>query len=136
MIELKNVYKEYKSKNGIITKALNNININFPNKGMIFILGKSGSGKSTLLNIIGCMDKVTSGEVFINDILISNISESKLDNYRNSCFGFIFQEHNLIEKLTVYDNLKLSSTLKRLKNKKDDYDKCLSLVSLDNLLVR
>ena len=133
MIELKNVCKEYKAKNGVITKALNNINISLPSTGLIFILGKSGSGKSTLLNLIGCMDKVTSGDVFINTVCVSGLNESKLNNYRNSCFGFIFQEHNLIENFTVYDNLKLPSTLKRLKYKKEDYDKYLSLVSLNDL---
>lgn len=133
MIELKNVYKEYKSSKGVITKALNNINIKLPSSGLIFILGKSGSGKSTLLNLIGCMDKVTSGNILINDKDISKLSESKLNDYRNSCFGFIFQEHNLIEKFSVYDNLKLPCALKKLKYKKDDYDKILNSVSLDNL---
>lgn len=133
MIELKNVCKEYKAKNRIITKALNNINISLPSTGLIFILGKSGSGKSTLLNLIGCMDKVTSGNILINDKDISKLSESKLNDYRNSCFGFIFQEHNLIEKFSVYDNLKLPCALKKLKYKKDDYDKILNSVSLDNL---
>lgn len=133
MIELKNVYKEYKSSKGVITKALNNINIKLPSSGLVFVLGKSGSGKSTLLNLIGCMDKVTSGNILINDKDISKLSESKLNDYRNSCFGFIFQEHNLIEKFSVYDNLKLPCALKKLKYKKDDYDKILNSVSLDNL---
>ena len=133
MIELKNVYKEYKSSEGVITKALNNINIKLPSSGLVFVLGKSGSGKSTLLNLIGCMDKVTSGNILINDKDISKLSESKLNDYRNSCFGFIFQEHNLIEKFSVYDNLKLPCALKKLKYKKDDYDKILNSVSLDNL---
>ena len=73
MIELKNVYKEYKSSKGVITKALNNINIKLPSSGLIFVLGKSGSGKSTLLNLIGCMDKVTSGNILINDKDISKL---------------------------------------------------------------
>ena len=133
MIELKNVYKEYKSSKGVITKALNNINIKLPSSGLVFVLGKSGSGKSTLLNLIGCMDKVTSGNILINDNDISKLSESKLNDYRNSCYGFIFQEHNLIEKFSVYDNLKLPCALKKLKYKKDDYDKILNSVSLDNL---
>ena len=133
MIELKNVCKEYKAKNRVVTKALNNINIKLPSSGLVFVLGKSGSGKSTLLNLIGCMDKVTSGNILINDKDISKLSESKLNDYRNSCFGFIFQEHNLIEKFSVYDNLKLPCTLKKLKYKKDDYDKVLNSVSLDNL---
>lgn len=133
MIELKNICKEYKAKNRVVTKALNNINIKLPSSGLVFVLGKSGSGKSTLLNLIGCMDKVTSGNILINDKDISKLSESKLNDYRNSCFGFIFQEHNLIEKFSVYDNLKLPCALKKLKYKKDDYDKILNSVSLDNL---
>lgn len=133
MIELKNVCKEYKTSNGVITKALNNVNLKLPSSGLIFILGKSGSGKSTLLNLIGCMDKVTSGNILINDKDISHLSESKLNNYRNSCFGFIFQEHNLIENFSVYDNLRLPCTLKKLKYKKEDFDKVLNSVSLNDL---
>ncbi len=133
MIELKNVCKKYKTSNGVITKALNNVNLKLPSSGLIFILGKSGSGKSTLLNLIGCMDKVTSGNILINDKDISHLSESKLNNYRNSCFGFIFQEHNLIENFSVYDNLRLPCTLKKLKYKKEDFDKVLNSVSLNDL---
>ena len=66
MIELKNVSKTYKSKRAANTTALKDISIKFPEKGLVFILGKSGSGKSTLLNIIGGLDKYDSGEIFIN----------------------------------------------------------------------
>lgn len=67
MIELKNVTKIYKSKKGNSTKALNNVNLKFENKGMVFIVGKSGSGKSTLLNLLGGLDSATSGEILVNN---------------------------------------------------------------------
>lgn len=66
MIELKNVSKIYKSKKATNTTALKDISIQFPEKGMVFILGKSGSGKSTLLNVIGGLDKYNSGEMIVD----------------------------------------------------------------------
>lgn len=67
MIELKKITKIYESKKKVKTVALDDVSLNFSNKGMTFILGKSGSGKSTLLNIIGTLDTKTSGDIIIND---------------------------------------------------------------------
>ena len=77
MIEFKNVSKIYKTKKGVETKALNNINIKIGNIGMVFIVGKSGSGKSTMLNLLGGLDNITSGELLINNQNISNFKNWK-----------------------------------------------------------
>ena len=66
MIEIKNLTKIYKSKKGLKTTAINNINLKIANKGMLFITGKSGSGKSTLLNLLGGLDDITEGQILIN----------------------------------------------------------------------
>ena len=94
MTEFKNVNKIYKTKKGIETKALNNINLKIGNIGMVFIVGKSGSGKSTMLNLLGGLDAITSGELLINNQNISNFKNKQYDAYRNTYIGFIFQEFN------------------------------------------
>ena len=101
MLEAVNLSKIYKSKGGNEVKALDNVSVRFPEKGMVFLLGKSGSGKSTLLNLIGGLDKITSGTIEVDGNDISHLSERKMCNYRNSHIGFIFQDYHLIEELTV-----------------------------------
>ena len=107
MIELKNVSKTYKSKKSTNTAALKDISIKFPEKGLVFILGKSGSGKSTLLNIIGGLDKYDSGEVIINGKSTKDFKEKDFDAFRNTYMGFIFQEYNLLENYSIEENIKL-----------------------------
>ena len=116
MIKLENVCKYYK-KGKVETKSLNGINLEIKKKGLISILGPSGCGKTTLLNIIGGLDKITSGKLFINSKDSQNIKETEWDIYRNTIVGFIFQEFNLIEHLNVYDNVALALKLSRYKRK-------------------
>ena len=111
MLEIKNIYKTYSSKNGVTHRALENVSLKFASKGLIFILGKSGSGKSTLLNIIGGLDDYDRGEVLFNGKNMREFKEEDFNYYRNSCIGFIFQEFNLINSLSVYDNVALSLDL-------------------------
>lgn len=103
MIKLKNISKVY--QNGI--KALDNINLNFDNKELVFITGESGNGKSTLLNIIGCLDRASSGTLIINGTDIKFLDSKKISDLRNSYFGFVFQEFYLDDNLNVIDNIKL-----------------------------
>ena len=79
MIELKEVSKIYRSKKSVDTIALKNVNLTLADKGMVFILGKSGSGKSTLLNLLGGLDKPTSGEIFIQGKSMKDFTERDLD---------------------------------------------------------
>ena len=110
MIELQNINKYYKSGQGKF-HALRDINIKFPEKGLVFITGKSGSGKSTLLNIIGGIDAYDSGDLIINDVSTKNFTKKDYNSYRNTYIGFIFQEFNVIKNLTVYENIALSIQL-------------------------
>ena len=88
-------------------KALNNMSIDFPTQGLVFIVGVSGSGKSTLMNMLSGVDVPSEGDVIVNGRSIFKENKNKLFGYRNSYVGLIFQDYNLIEDMNVYDNIKL-----------------------------
>lgn len=117
MFLIKNLTKIYMSK-GEKTKALQNINLSLPDKGLVFITGRSGSGKSTLLNIIGGLDKLTEGSLTYNGIALNKLSEAKLAKYRNKYVGFVFQDFALIETMTVHDNVAISLEMQSKKDEK------------------
>ncbi len=108
MINISNLIKTYKSKKHKNTNALKGINLSLSDKGFVFLLGKSGSGKSTLLNIIGGLDSATSGKVNVDGKELSELSERDFCNYRNFYVGFVFQDYQLINDLTVHQNIALS----------------------------
>ncbi len=110
MIEIKSVSKVYELKNSKSTVALTDVSLSFANHGLYVILGPSGSGKSTLLSLIGGLDTPTSGEILYNNIDITKLSEKELDQYRRNDVSFIFQDHNLIEYLSLKDNSILKSS--------------------------
>lgn len=126
MLELKNVSKSYKN-----TKVLNNVNIKFREKEFVSILGPSGSGKTTLLNIIGGLDKYDEGDLIIDGVLTGNFKENDWDNYRSKRIGFIFQNYNLINHLTVLENVELALLVNGKKNKSKVID-VLKKVGLEN----
>lgn len=111
MIELKNVSKIYKDKNKRKVLALNDVSLKLPDSGMVFIFGKSGSGKSTMLNLISGLDKVTSGDIIVDNKKFSEFKEGDFDGYRGSYLGIIFQDYHLLEELTVRENLALAGDL-------------------------
>ena len=82
MIELKSINKVYQTKTSEV-KALVDVNLSFSETGLVFILGKSGCGKSTLLNIMGCLDRPTSGEFVVDNNNVSQLNSSELDYFRN-----------------------------------------------------
>ena len=92
MLETRNLKKVYKTKKGVSVTALNDVSIKFPEKGLVFLLGKSGSGKSTLLNLLGGLDKYDEGEIIIKGVSSKDFKQSHFDSYRNTYVGFIFQE--------------------------------------------
>ncbi|MDE5566573.1 MAG: ABC transporter ATP-binding protein/permease, partial [Anaeroplasmataceae bacterium] len=136
MLEVKNLRKEYKSKNGVTTKALDDVSLNFPEKGMIFILGKSGSGKSTLLNVCGGLDKADSGEIIIKGKSSKEFSGPDFDSYRNTYVGFVFQEYNVLDEFSVEENIGLALELQNKKRDKEIIDKILSDVDMTNFASR
>ena len=91
MLELKHIAKTYKTAKGVKTEALKDINLRFPQRGMVFVLGKSGSGKSTLLNIIGGLDRYDQGDLIINGISTKKYRDRDWDSYRNHTIGLCFK---------------------------------------------
>lgn len=105
MLKVENLSKHYEIDNGNNVVILNNITINFPNSGIVFVLGKSGSGKTTLLNILESLLRPTSGSVFYDDKDLYKSSNNDLLNYRKKNIGILFQNYNLLDNLTVLENL-------------------------------
>ena len=128
VITLKNVTKVY-GKN-IQTLALNDINLNIKEGSFNAIIGESGSGKSTMLNIIGTLDKPTSGDVIINGKNIIDMDNKKLSKLRNETIGFIFQFHYLLPEFTVIENILMPSLIRNKVNKNRAFE-LLSLVGLE-----
>ena len=114
MIELKDIYKIYSDGDSEI-RALDGISLNITKGEFVAIVGSSGSGKSTCMNIIGCLDIPTSGTYFLNGNDVSKMDEKSLAHIRNRELGFIFQQYNLIPKLTVIENVELPLLYKGLK---------------------
>jgi len=105
ILELKNINKVYGEKSKFPTQVLFDINLAFEEGSFNSIIGQSGSGKSTLLNIIGTLDKATSGKVYIADKDTSTLSRSQLSVVRNNTIGFIFQFHYLLPEFTALENV-------------------------------
>lgn len=116
MIQLVNLNKYYQSGNDKI-HVLKNLNYVFPDTGLIFILGPSGSGKSTLLNLLGGLDNPDSGEIYIENRLLSSFSNKEKNNYLNSYLGFVFQEYNILKDLNLRENISLSLEIQGYKKK-------------------
>lgn len=110
MLELRGVTKVYRV-GGFEQKALSDVSINFRKSEFASILGPSGSGKTTLLNIIGGLDKYTSGDLIINETSTKKFHDKDWDAYRNHRIGFVFQSYNLIPHQTILQNVKLALTL-------------------------
>ncbi|MCQ2027564.1 ABC transporter ATP-binding protein [Clostridium butyricum] len=104
--------EKYYGNRGNITKAIDNISFNVDEGEFVGIMGPSGSGKTTLLNCISTIDTVTTGNIIINDKDITKLKSKKLDKFRQNELGFIFQDFNLLDTLTAYENIALALTIK------------------------
>jgi len=105
MIKLQHVNKSYMLDDEIIFSALKNIDLEIKQGEFTSIIGPSGSGKSTLMHIIGLLDQPTSGSIFIEGKDVSKLNDDELSSLRNTFVGFVFQQFNLINKLTVLENI-------------------------------
>ena len=110
MLQLKNIIKTYET--GDFTQdALRGVSITFRENEFVSILGQSGSGKTTMLNIIGGLDRYTSGDLIINGVSTKEYKDGDWDYYRNNSIGFVFQSYNLIPHQTVLANVEMALTL-------------------------
>ena len=106
LLELKHIYKNYR-QDKIVVPVLKDINISIDEGEYVAIMGPSGSGKTTLMNIIGCLDRPTEGEYFLENESIVNYTENQLSDLRLKTLGFVFQSFNLLPKQTALDNVAL-----------------------------
>lgn len=119
VLEVKNIEKYYGGKSNL-TKAVDNISFNVKQKEFVGIMGASGSGKTTLLNCISTLDRVTSGHIIINEEDITRLKGNKLNKFRREELGFIFQDFNLLDTLTAYENIALALTIQKIKTHEID----------------
>lgn len=113
VLEVKNIEKYYGTKANL-TKAVDNISFNVKEKEFVGIMGASGSGKTTLLNCISTIDRVTTGHIIINGEDITKLKGNKLNKFRREKLGFIFQDFNLLDTLTAYENIALALTIQKV----------------------
>lgn len=130
ILNLQNVEKYYGNKENV-TKALDNISFKVEKGEFVGIMGPSGSGKTTLLNCISTIDKVTTGAIVIDKDDITRLKSKKLEKFRRDKLGFIFQDFNLLDTLTAYENIALSLTIAGKKGAEVDELVKLSAQSLD-----
>ena len=109
-IEFKDVVKEYKMGD-VVIKALDNTSFSIDKGELVAIVGPSGAGKTTTLNILGGMDRATSGSVLVNEKEITSLTNKQLIQYRRNDIGFVFQFYNLVQNLTAKENVELATQL-------------------------
>ncbi len=126
LIEVKNLIRVY--QDGVATPALNGVDLSVGQGEFICIAGPSGSGKTTLLNLIGCLDKPTSGSITYEGQETTSLSSSGLADFRLKKLGFIFQAYNLLPTLTVLENAEYVMVLQGI-GRKPRQDKCRALLS-------
>jgi ABC-type lipoprotein export system ATPase subunit len=127
MIKLQNIYKEYQLDGEVFT-ALKNIILEIDKGEFTAIIGPSGSGKSTLMHVIGLLDHPSRGKIFIEDNDASKLNDDQLSKLRNEFIGFVFQQFNLINKLTVLENVLLPTIYTRIKLDFDPKEKVTQLI--------
>lgn len=133
MVKLKGVSKKFNS-NDKIKMALCDIDLEFNNKGMIFIGGPSGSGKTTLLNILSTVVSPTNGDIFINNIDFKKFTSKQKEIFRKNNISYIYQEYNLLEDLTILENLLLLLTIQNKNKSKQDIKNILVKLGLENYI--
>ena len=126
ILKVSNIIKYYGNRRNI-TKAINDISFDVYEGEFIGIMGASGSGKTTLLNCISSIDEVTGGSIIINDDEITKMNVKRLARFRRDELGFIFQESNLLDTLTGYENIALTLTISKVKY--EEIDKRIKSIS-------
>ena len=113
VLKIKNIRKVYETES-TTTVAVKDVSFEITKGSFVGIMGASGSGKTTLLNMIATIDKATSGQIEIDGYDIAELSENDLASFRREHLGFVFQEYNLLDSLTVYENIALALTIKQI----------------------
>ncbi len=123
MVSIKSVSKVFNKNKSNEIHAINNTSLEFDDKGLVALLGQSGCGKTTLLNAVGGLDKVNKGSIFVNGEEITKGTSRKIDKIRNLNIGYIFQNYNLIEDKTVFENIAMVLHMIGIKDSKEVEEK-------------
>lgn len=129
VLEIKNLKKIYASENYTL-KALDNVGFNMGKGDFTAIMGPSGSGKTTLLNCISTFDSVSSGNIYVNGEDITEMKKSRLYSFRRNELGFIHQEYNLLDNITVFDNIAIALAIKEHLSRKETEEKVLEIAKI------
>ena len=116
ILSIEGIEKYYGNKSSL-TKAINNISFTVDKGEFVAIMGQSGSGKTTLLNVISTIDRVTSGHIYVGGVDITKLKGNSLNRFRREELGFIFQDFNLLDTLTAYENIALALSIQNVKEK-------------------
>ena len=138
LIRIRSLNKSYYSETKTITRALEDINLDFKETGLNFIVGESGSGKSTLLNLIGAIDTFDNGSIVVATHSLKDMNLKELDYYRNSMIGFVFQELNLLDDYSVRENIKIALDINSINNEEiiDEVIEKLGIKEIENNSVK
>ena len=133
LIEVKNAIKTYSTGESFFN-ALNDVSLSIEDGEFVAIMGTSGSGKSTFMNMIGCLDKPTSGSYFLDGIDVLSLNSDKLSEIRNLKLGFVFQGFNLISRTSAIENVELPMIYKGLpfEERRERATRALKIVGLEN----
>lgn len=133
VVELRNINKIYNLKSKYPTQVLYDINLTIQESSFNSIIGQSGSGKSTLLNILGTLDKATSGEILINGVSTQQLNKNQLSKLRNQTIGFIFQFHYLLPEFTALENVLMPYRISKMPMSPDIVNRAHELLDLVGL---
>jgi len=128
VLRTENIWKQYRLADDVIFTALKDINVSISKGEFISIIGPSGSGKSTLMHIIGLLDQPSKGKIIVAGKDISKLNDSQISTIRNEFVGFVFQQFNLINKLTILENILLPTVYARKKINYNPKEKALEIM--------
>ena len=132
LIRLENITKTY-HLGEVDVPVLKGVSLNIQRGELVALMGASGSGKSTLMNILGCLDRPTSGSYFLNDRDVAHMSDDQLSEVRSNVLGFIFQAYNLLPQYTVVENIELPLVYQGIKLGEGTQARCVALAGMVGL---
>jgi putative ABC transport system ATP-binding protein len=133
IVEVRDLFKDYFLEGHVPVHVLRGLNLSFEEGDFVALMGPSGSGKSTLMNILGCLDRPTSGQYLLNEDDVAQMSDDELSEIRSTYLGFIFQAYNLLPQYTVTENIELPLVYQGVKLDEKTKARCEALAEMVGL---